>query len=210
MNYGKVTVLYHRDNDGFGAAYAIYKAGLDVIKYISVQYYEDVPKIPGTTETLIIVDFSYPKEALLKLAQKYYVIVIDHHKTSYDELVKNRVSELDINSLHIVFDLEKSGAVITWEYFNPDKDVPTILKYVQDYDLWQHELPGTHFVNNHIFTLAKEFYVWDNFDFSEAITRGEGIQAFKAKQLRSDMNGVQLVKFAGYEGVPIVNSTANV
>ena len=45
------------------------------------------------------------------------------------------------------FDIKKCGAVLTWEYFFPDKLVPPALYYVQDRDLWQWQLPESKAIN---------------------------------------------------------------
>ena len=59
-----VTFLYHRDEDGFGAAYAGWKKFGDSANFISVQYGEPIPKVPVETQRLFIVDFSYAEETL--------------------------------------------------------------------------------------------------------------------------------------------------
>ena len=58
-------------------------------------------------------------------------MVIDHHKTAQEQL-----KDFD----HCVFDMNKSGARLTWEYFNPGKKVPKVIQLVEDRDLWRFEL----------------------------------------------------------------------
>jgi oligoribonuclease NrnB/cAMP/cGMP phosphodiesterase (DHH superfamily) len=64
------------------------------------------------------------------------VLVIDHHKTAEKELK-------DISDKNKIFDMKKSGAVLTWEYFFPDQQVPLLLLYIQDRDIWIKEMKNT-------------------------------------------------------------------
>jgi oligoribonuclease NrnB/cAMP/cGMP phosphodiesterase (DHH superfamily) len=41
------------------------------------------------------------------------------------------------------FDSKFSGAGLTWQFLNPDKPLPPLVAYAQDYDLWIKALPGT-------------------------------------------------------------------
>ena len=127
-------VLYHAGcDDGFGAAYAIWLKYGYKAKYIPVQYGQDFPEVsPG--ETVFVVDFSYPRDVLQDIANRCKLVVLDHHKTAMDDLA-------DLPFAH--FDMNKSGAVLAWEYFHPNRPIPVLLKYVQDYDLWTKELINT-------------------------------------------------------------------
>lgn len=100
----KRLVLYHRDADGFGAAYAchcafrdsVYFGGdvdiqeyIDDTTYISVQYNDPVPEEATKLiwDEIYIVDFSYKRdeiEAICKQASQ--VVILDHHKSASTEL----------------------------------------------------------------------------------------------------------------------------
>jgi len=63
---------------------------------------------------------------------------------------------------HVVnFDLTRSGAVLAWEHFHPETDLPRLLAYVQDQDLWQWQLPNSDAVNAAIGIYPRRFEVWD-------------------------------------------------
>jgi len=62
------------------------------------------------------------------------LLVIDHHKTAMKEL-----EGLD----YVVFDLDSSGVTLTWQVFNPGVNIPSILLYIEDRDLWKWELPDS-------------------------------------------------------------------
>jgi oligoribonuclease NrnB/cAMP/cGMP phosphodiesterase (DHH superfamily) len=73
-----------------------------------------------------ILDFSYDEETLRNLYKKVEVVVLDHHKTA----------EKDLKDLSFAkFDMNKSGAMMAWEYFHPEKEVPLMIRYIQDRDL---------------------------------------------------------------------------
>ena len=127
-------VLYHAGcDDGFGAAYAIWLKHESEAEYIPVQYGQPFPEV-SLDETVYVVDFSYSRDILLRVADRCKLVVLDHHKTAMDDLA-------DLPFAH--FDMNKSGAVLAWEYFHPNEPVPLLLTYVQDYDLWTKELPHT-------------------------------------------------------------------
>lgn len=114
--------------DGAGAHYAAYKKFGDKATYIEVQYNEPFPDFEYKTEDEIyILDFCYDRATLLKMSEICKIVVIDHHDTAMKDM-----EGLDF----CIFDMEKSGAVLAWEYFHPNIEVPYFLKLLQDYDLW--------------------------------------------------------------------------
>lgn len=132
-----IFVLYHANcPDGFAAAWAAWMSLGDEASYLPVQYGRPVPEMPDMAR-VYIVDFSYPREVLVALAQRCVVTVLDHHKTAEEALRGLGFA---------TFDLKKSGAVLTWEHFHKEP-VPEMLLYVQDRDLWQWKLPDSKEIN---------------------------------------------------------------
>ena len=173
-------VLYHAGcDDGFGAAYAIWlKYGYQA-KYIPVQYGQDFPEVsPG--ETVYVVDFSYPRDILQDIADRCKLVVLDHHKTAMDDLV-------DLPFAH--FDMNKSGAVLAWEYFHPNKPIPILLEYVQDYDLWTKELPNTEENKAWRGSFTRTFERWQTMDL--IVSRGDTWKIEGEAILRSEKMHVQ-------------------
>jgi len=147
-------ILYHANClDGFGAAYAAWKRFGNSAQYIPVQYQQDPPEMELNSE-IYIVDFSYPLETLQKLQSLHKkVCVLDHHVTAKEALLSYKDS---------IFDLNKSGAVITWEYFHPDMQVPWLLQAVQDRDLWQFKFEDTKAITAALWVGNKTFKFWDD------------------------------------------------
>lgn len=135
QNNSNVYILYHYPcTDGFGGRYAAWRKFGNSANYIGVQYGKPVPAIPDGSE-LYIIDFSYPKDVLRGLNSRMRKLaVLDHHKTAEEDLK---------GEPYATFDMNRSGAVMAWEYFHPDKPVPTLLQMVQDRDLWSWKLPNT-------------------------------------------------------------------
>lgn len=155
-----IYVLYHRNcNNGYGAAWAAYtKLGLNGVKYIDVNYNEDFPEMKPNS-MVYLVDFSYKKDQLLKLAKNHEkVIVLDHHVTAQEELA----GLLGTRNIEGVFNMNKSSSVITWEYFHPISEVPLLLKHIQDRDLWKFELENTKGVHEILCLIGyHSFDRWD-------------------------------------------------
>jgi len=130
--------LYHANcADGFAAALAVWMKYKDSYEYIPVQYGNPAPPVDG--RDVLIVDFSYPRKELLQLKEAAKsLLVIDHHKTAEKEL-----AGLDF----CIFDMNKSGAVLTYQYISPDQEIPKLFLYIQDRDLWKWELPSSREVS---------------------------------------------------------------
>jgi uncharacterized protein len=148
-------VLYHAAcADGFGAAFAAWTVLKDSAVYIPVQYGQPYPpEIEGGVARLFILDFSYPRAVLGRLAEcASEILVLDHHKTAREELEGLPFAR---------FDLEKSGAVLAWEHFHPGEGVPMLLRYVQDRDLWRWELPASREFSARLAATPRAFDHWE-------------------------------------------------
>ena len=133
-------VIYHKScSDGFCAAFCLYKyrkmkGELRDIVYIPRNYTDSIPDVAG--KNVLVLDFSFKKEIcieMMKKANKF--LLLDHHKTAMDEL-----NELSCPNGKIYFDMDKSGAMLAWEYCFPGVEAPELVKLVQDRDLWRWEL----------------------------------------------------------------------
>ncbi len=213
----KLTVLYHGDADGFGAAFAIWKSIKDAdATYIAVANdAPEVPEIPEGTDTLYIVDYSYSREVCDELAKKYKLRIWDHHATAAKELA---------GAEYATIDMKRAACAIVWDQFHPGEPLPDILQYVQDYDMWKFKLPASQLINLFIASLQFDFDTWDRqlspkfLDFALAI--GSGIDSFRSKQLGYAAKCARTMKWimefdvedapAEEYIVPVVNSAVNV
>jgi hypothetical protein len=84
------------------------------------------------------------------IKQSKSLLIIDHHKSAKENL------ELvpDINK---IFDMKHSGAYLTWNYFYPESEIPLLIRYIEDHDIWLHKMPNSSAVTSYIRTLPFEF-----------------------------------------------------
>lgn len=177
----KILVIYHSPcQDGFAAAWAVYRRFGDDAEYFPGVYGEQPPDVTG--RHVILVDFSYPANVLLTMAETALsVLVLDHHKSAKEALEGFLPANTTwqghlafINYIHknegftaaarvaVQFDMERSGAVMAWEYFHPDLETPRLLLHVQDRDLWLKKMSGTREISAAVFSHPYKFSTWDN------------------------------------------------
>lgn len=143
-----ILVIYHdKCLDGFGAAYAAWKKFGTTADYIAWNYEQPATGLLSMVDKdIYILDFSFEPAQIadiLKLANN--ITIIDHHKTFIDCVEADGYCD-DVGvpwpGLDIHYDLERSGAVLAWQFFH-DEPVPQLLLHIQDRDLWQFKLNGT-------------------------------------------------------------------
>lgn len=140
-------VFYHRDCfDGIFAVALMQRAFqlTDSMMY-PIQYGEPMPVV-SADEEVIFVDFCPSAQALYDLTKVCAkVTVIDHHKTAYEAVEKFFLEVEQPSNLTLLFDDKQSGAGGTWRYLNPDiyAQMPAVIAFAQDYDLWLFELENT-------------------------------------------------------------------
>ena len=197
-------VLYHGNCwDGFGAAWAAWRALGDSAEYVPVLYGQPPPDLLAGA-IVAIVDFSYPRDVLLALRDRCASLdVLDHHKTAQAEL-----EGLDF----AVFDMEKSGAILAWEWWHPHEPVPPLLLYIQDRDLWRFALPASRAIAAWLRSYPEDFRTWDIMaedlqeDFIRVSKEGAALLRFQAQQVEVMCRHARLREMGGHE-VPIANAT---
>jgi oligoribonuclease NrnB/cAMP/cGMP phosphodiesterase (DHH superfamily) len=201
--------IYHGNClDGFGAAWAVHHA-LDG----SVAFYKGIHQQPPPDVTgldVYLVDFSYKKNVLqnmLKTAAS--ITILDHHISAEKDL-----SELlKTGEIKGLFDMNASGAMLTWEWFKPDRPAPELIAYIQDRDLWQFKLDGTREITAALASYPYDFDVWD-----KLMASTDGIDVLKSegvaieRRLQKDVkeliaSGVRRMVIGGYD-VPVLNASS--
>lgn len=200
----KTKILYHANcQDGFAAAYCAWTIlGWDA-EYIPVQYQEPPPLIEDG-DLIYIVDFSYPREMLLDMRViASEIVVLDHHKTAQENL-------LGLN--FAFFDMKKSGAMLAWEHWHPHEYIPALIRYVQDRDLWKHELLYTHEIYVALREYPQDFLVWheltrleDSIFIEKLYGEGVPILAVHNKEIQEKATQFHWETIAGYR-VPVVEA----
>ena len=207
--------------DGFGAAWAVrHFFGDKNIEFHAGLHGNAPPDTEG--RDVVIVDFCYKRPVLDEMATgANSVLVLDHHKTAQDDL-----SDVDgpedwhqwnasLSSdgvggrLGAVFDMERSGAGLTWDFFFPDTARPKLLDHIEDRDLWQFKLDGTREIQAALFSYPYDFDIWDEFmvldDLSELRTEGKTIERKHFRDIGQLLGVCQRrLEIAGYN-VPVAN-----
>lgn len=196
-------IYHHNCADGFAAAWAVWKKFPDIIFHAGT-YGQEAPDVTG--HDVVMVDFSYPREVLAKmLGQANSITVIDHHKTAKDYIAPL----IEAGAIDGIFDMEKSGAVLAWEWFHEGEEVPLILQHVQDRDLWRFELEYTREIQATLFSYPYEFEVWDQLimetDLNSLIVQGTAIERKHHKDVAELVKAnARLMKIGGHK-VPTAN-----
>ena len=138
----KITVLYHADClDGYGAAWSAWKSLGDRVHYQAVRHQMPMPEFP-VGAVLYILDFCYPMEQLISAAQKARKIVVLDHHISAQKAFETYQGVIPAN-LEMHFNMQQSGCMLAWHYFQGDIAAPMILRHIEDHDLWRHQIRHT-------------------------------------------------------------------
>jgi uncharacterized protein len=207
----KIYTLYHNNcPDGFGSALAAYLKFGDRSEYIGVKHQQDPPAMEAGSEVYIL-DFSYPRSVMEDLLEQHtQVITLDHHKTAQEALLGLRGA---------LFDMNRSGAMISWEYFHPDREIPDLFRYIQDRDLWNWQLEHTKEITAGLQLLPQEFDIWLDLLTPAGLARlqqdGTIISRYQTKEIAGMLKHVYLDSLPPYQAstgewitgkpIPIIN-----
>jgi hypothetical protein len=98
-------------------------------------------------DCVYLLDFAGPPGFARELARAAgRCVVLDHHKTSAEDLAGPAAAAAAPPSLEVHFDMARSGATIALDYFRPAGLAPpqrALFAYIEDSDLWRWALPGS-------------------------------------------------------------------
>ncbi len=196
-------IIYHAScTDGFTAAWVCLRfTDFREATILGAKFGQPAPDVAG--KDVLIVDFSYPRTELLRMAETAKSLrVLDHHKTA----------EADLSGLDFcVFDMDRSGCGLAWDLVAAPiaaEPRPWLVNAVEDKDLWRFKLPDTKHILAYVGAQPLTMERWDAI-FAEG--PGAAATAGKAIQDYIDHYGVQLreqtrvERIAGFD-VPTVNA----
>lgn len=121
---------------------------------------------------------------------------IDHHasaldawagRTAANTLGQHRYQSPD-RPLQVIFDMEKSGARLAWEFFHRDAAAPLLIRHIEEQDMWRFTLPGTRPFCRALRLLPFDFTIWhqlaeetgdtDTPRYREVISQGLAIEQY--------------------------------
>jgi oligoribonuclease NrnB/cAMP/cGMP phosphodiesterase (DHH superfamily) len=207
-----VICIYHgKCADGFTAAWAV-RTALEDIEFYPGVYQEPPPDVTG--RDVIIVDFSYKRpvlEEMVRVARS--IVILDHHKTAAEDLAGFEAPPSGPydprnppTGIFALFDMDRSGAGLAWDYFHSNALRRRLINYVEDRDLWRFDLRGSREVSAYIFSHDYSFENWDQIDaqlegcLDHAINVGAAIERKHHKDV-SELVGVckRRLKIGGIE-----------
>lgn len=197
----KTIILYHGSGcpDGFGAAYAAWKKFGESAEYHPLSRGEEPPIELCKGNTVYFVDFCYPKEIMDQcVAEAKRLVVLDHH---------SGVQDVIESMPEFVFDTNRSGAGITWDYFHPNTKRPILIDLVEDDDLFRFALPDTRNIMTYLEVQPLEFALWDSIAAKLDSPSEKELILEKARTYREyfdllakiSVDHAKLISFEGYE-----------
>lgn len=229
MNWKPDIFIYHSPcDDGFGAAWAVHQRWGDDVEYWPATYGKPAPDVTG--KRVLIGDFSYKRDVLAAMGDvATEIVILDHHKTAEEDLREwsgwtvDALSAFDGPSLACAksctettrpmvaaFDMNKSGARLVWEFCHPGVEVPHLIRYIEDRDLWRFAYPETRAVSLWLRSYAYDFEGWiilaDNLerDLQATVANAKSIERFYDQKLMEIVREARTEKINGIE-VPVVN-----
>lgn len=152
----KVCIYHSNCADGFASAWIVHKKFGDDVSFFPGVYQNRLPDVEN--KDVIIVDFSYKRKDMETICKKAKsVILLDHHESAAEDL---KGLDKQFSNIEIIFDMKRSGCMITWDYFFPNEECPELLNHIQDRDLWNFKLDHTKEIQLCVFSYPYELDVW--------------------------------------------------
>lgn len=180
MDWKPDLCIYHGNcDDGFGAAWAIWRRWGDAVEFVPGVYGKEPPDVAG--KHVLMVDFSYKYDVLVPMTFKAKsLVIIDHHKTAKADLERLPAfdgTQMDLDAAFKIcwtqnmpevaawFDMDRSGAVLAWEFahgLERNDPPPNMLALIQDRDLWRFAFGDrTRQFSAALRTYPMTFTAWD-------------------------------------------------
>ena len=203
-------ILYHGRGcaDGFGAALAAWMFYGDSAEYLGLDHgdivtIDDLPDVRG--RAVYILDFSFSADVMVALDERAAkLVMLDHHKSAAEKL-----TGFACRCGVVHFDMNKSGARLAWEFFQPLTPVPPLLQYVEDRDIWKWEFAQSAGFLSALDMEPQSFERWrDIASFTPAqleqfMARGAAMDE-KFRKLAADIaEGAQPLVFNGVPGLMV-------
>jgi uncharacterized protein len=199
-------VLFHGNcPDGFTAAWAAWLRFREGATYIEINYGEKLDVEQLRDYDVFILDFSFPLDTMNQIADvARNVTVLDHHKTAEATL-------RDWKRGKVVFDMERSGAGITWDelHYTPR---PKLIDYIEDRDLWRWALPHSREISEAQFALDRTFDNWNELairiedKFDRVVELGEAFLKLKKTRVAKVCENVRWISYNDMK-IPVVNAS---
>ena len=190
-----IVIIYHAHcPDGMAAAWSAWKKFGSTASYLAASHGKPVPS--GLVDKEIyIVDFSYSSSILKDLlGMNIKVVILDHHVSAKEDVLS--VPEG-------VFDQNRSGAGISWDYFHSGVPRPRLINYIEDGDLFRMSLPHQDKVSQRVIATPFTFDAYSALveqceeDFAGVLKEGGAISLYVDHLFDIIADDYDMVSFEG-------------
>jgi oligoribonuclease NrnB/cAMP/cGMP phosphodiesterase (DHH superfamily) len=214
------TYVVHHDPcpDGMAAAWVARKALSELrvkeVEFIPMSYTDTLPQLESGSDVYFL-DFTLKRAAMIELAREMsQVVILDHHKSAEADLAG---LSHDAPNVFVVFDMNKSGAQIAWEYFFPEQTEPLVITHIADRDIWTWRLQNTRAITEAVMSYPYDLDVYDSListplHYPVLLNEGNALLRLKDKQIAALVKEARPATFQVGEGkfdratVPVVNA----
>lgn len=116
------------------------------------------------------------------------------------------------SAVHVIFDMDRSGAQIAWDFFHPAVPRPALVDYVADRDLWRFDLPRSRDIAAWMFSHDYSFRTWDRLAacldgprLDDAMNEGAAIERKHHKDIGELVRVTRREMVIGGHRVPVAN-----
>lgn len=222
--------IYHSPcDDGFGAAWAVHQRWGDEVEYLPGTYGQPAPDVTG--KNVLIGDFSYKRPQLEAMAATAAsIVILDHHKTAQEDLAPftfvpgpdapvgpedipghlGKLAELGRPPIFALFDMERSGARMVWDFCHAGKSPPDLIAMIEDRDLWRFSDPDTKpfslYLRSHPYNFAVWTCIHDELerDPFSLMDQARAVERFYDQKVREMVRGCRYMTIDSHS-VPVVN-----
>lgn len=202
-------VLYHgRCPDGFGSALAAWlfyegHAEFRALDHGDIKTVADLPALEG--RAVYILDFSFAPELMSEIEQRAAkLVMLDHHKSAAEKL-----TGFACRCGVVHFDMGKSGARLAWEFFQAEREVPALVRYIEDRDIWTWQYPESAGFLAALDMEPYDFERWAQIasftdeQLGEFMLRGQAMDEKFTKLAQDIAAGAEPVIFNGQQGLMV-------
>lgn len=199
-----ICVYHHPCQDGIAAAWAIWKRWPDC-QFIPASYGKQIEWPSIADKHILFVDFSLKRSAMLSMAgvisPPASVTILDHHKTAEAEL-----RDLP-EGFTTIFDMNKSGARLAYEFAHPGQPIPRIIELVEDRDLWRFKFGDE--TRDFAAFMRGEFLIpglsWVQENLAQCLKDGAVMRRYHDHIVNRLVAHVAMREVAGHTNIPTVN-----
>src|SRR6185312_11246154 len=204
------------------AAYLSYRDFLDKCRFVAHTTYggahqsQELLDSMNPEDKVYLLDFigegDFPKRVSEKVSG---LVILDHHKTAIeyvDSWRESRENKKLPENVEAVMDINRSGATIALDYFTPiaTEDVRKKFFYVEDNDLWRHQLPNSKAFSHGLFCLKMEYDYRKNplifgslmsLNFAQLVSDGTRLLEERDKKIASLLSQCKTIQLTDVNGV---------